>query len=760
VLDKITNKACDPYINHKAFEPNEPGGEQKMTRALQTLLLTSASFAAFAVTTPVLAQQADSAAASPGQTAAPTAQLAEVVVTAEKQPSEAQSTPISLDVFQAKTLQENGVGNIAELSALDPTINIGQSAGASIITIRGVSSRDTTEIGDSDVAVNIDGIYLQRPTGMNASFYDLSRVEVLRGPQGTLYGRNAVGGVINIITQAPILGSSSGYVSMEEGNYDTTNLDGAVNVPLGDTLVMRASFVSRYNEGYRDNGMAGRGDDEDDRGGRLQFLYKPNDQLHALFGVSYLHQGGTGSVYDGVPLTFDADGSVATRAPTSAYSATHFPLNTAGHLNVDDLLAHAQIDYDFGSAILTYIGGYHRQDYQSTWDNDGQATKGYLYTRNELTNDLSQEIRLASANKNGFVWQVGAYYFHEAFPLNNYFDLLDSSNVPVNLREYHYHVPSTSYAAFGQISYDITGKLRVTGGTRYSHDDKQRTGYSYVGSLTQNVNSGTAVRAYAIERSHVTSSKVTWLAGLDYKLSPWNLLYGKVETGYKSGGFNNFGLGTYAPETLTDYEVGSKNRFFHDTMQVNLSGFYYDYRDQQVSEYVAALGNTAIVNAGVSHIYGSELETIAKLTANDQLDFSAAYLHARYVSLEVANGSSNLSLNGNETIQSPEWTLTGAYQHTFYALGGTLVPRVQSQYLTSYYLTINNNPDDRQRAFTRTDLSLTYRPANVNLSVQAYVRNIENSVVISDASQSGVYDAVLYQFDPPRTYGVQAQFNW
>lgn len=734
-----------------------------MTRGLQTLLLTSAGITLFAATAPTPAQQANAAAAAATTQvtdAPPAVGLAEIVITAEKKPSEAQRTPISLDVYQAKTLQENGVGSVAQLAALDPTINVGQSAGASIITIRGVSSRDVTEIGDSDVAVNIDGIYLQRPTGMNASFYDLSRIEVLRGPQGTLYGRNAVGGVINIISQAPILGSNDGYVAIDGGNYDTMNLDGAANVPLSDSLAMRASFVSRYNEGYRDNAAAGRGDDEDDRGGRLQLLFKPNDQLSALAGVSYLHMGGAGAVFDGVPLTFDTAGKVTTRPPTDAYAATHFPLNTAGQLNVDDLLLHAQVDYDFGPATVTYIGGYHRQDYNSSWDNDGQATKGYIYTRHELTNDVSQEVRLASSNKHGFVWQVGAYYFHEDFPLNNYFDLLDSSNVPVNLREYHYHVPSTSYAAFGQVSYDITGKLRVTGGARYSHDDKRRTGYSWVGGLVQNVNSGTAVRSYAVENSHVASGKVTWLAGLDYQVTTWNLLYGKVETGYKSGGFNNFGLGSYAPETLTDYEIGSKNRFLHDTVQVNVSGFYYDYKDQQVSEYVPSLGNTAIVNAGVSHIYGSELETIARLSEADQLDFSAAYLHGRFVSLNVANGTSNVSLAGNETIQSPELTLTAGYQHTFRAFGGTVVPRVQTQYLTSYYLTINNNPDDRQKAFTRTDLTLTYRPGGLDMSIEAYVRNVENTVVITDASQSGVYGAVLYQYDPPRTYGLRAQFNW
>jgi len=703
------------------------------------------------------AQQANSS--DTDASSASGSQLGDIIVTAEKHPSTAQTTPIALNVYDAQTLKNNNVGNVAELSNFSPSINIGQSAGASIITIRGVSSRDVTEIGDPAVAVSIDGIYLQRPTGMNASFYDLERIEVLRGPQGTLYGRNATGGAINIITQKPLLDQDAGYIALDAGNYRTINVDGAVNLPIGDKAAVRASFVSQYNDGYRFNGVSN-GDDQNNKGGRLQLLWKPTNRLSMNIGGSYLHMGGTGSVYDGVPLVVGADGIATTRPPSNAYDATHFRLNTAGYLNVNDLLLHGQVDYDFGPATLTYIAGYHRQDYNMSWDNDGQPTKGFIYTRHELTRDFSQELRLASSNKHGLVWQVGGFYFHESFPLNNYFDKLSSSDVPVNVREYHYQVPTTSYAAFGQASYDITDKLRITGGVRYSHDDKRRNGYSYVGSLTQDVDSGTATRTYAIEASHVTTSKVTWHAGLEYQVAPHNLLYAKADTGYKAGGFNNFGFGTYAPETIQAYEIGSKNRFLNNALQVNLSAFYYDYKNQQVAQYVQSVGTTITVNAGVSHMYGGELETNFKPSANDQLDFSAAYLHAKYVDLAVAAGTSNVSLDGNDVIQSPKWTLTAGYQHDFPAFHGTLTPRVQTQYRSAYFLTIYNRPDDRQEAFTRTDVSLTYRPDNTGLSVSAYVHNLENAVVITDASESALYGAVLYQFDAPRTYGMRVQFDW
>ncbi|WP_068085289.1 TonB-dependent receptor [Novosphingobium rosa] len=694
---------------------------------------------------------------APEAAAEPTSGIHDIVVTATKRETNSQSTPIALNVFGAEQLKQNGVSNINELGAFAPTVNIGQSAGASIITIRGISSRDTTEIGDPAVAVNIDGIYLQRPTGMNAAFYDIARVEVLRGPQGTLYGRNATGGAINIISQAPT-SKNEGYAMFEGGNYGTTNGEIAINRRLSDDLDMRVSGVVHNNDGYRQTGNGTRAEQNVNQGGRIQFKYHPGSRLTATFGASYMHIGGEGTAYLQMP-TQTVNGVDVTRPPSTAYGATHFSLNTPGHLNIQDVMLHGQIDYDLGPATITSITGYHRQRYINNWDADGSDSKGFNYSRNELTADASQELRLSSNNKHGFVWQIGGFYFHEAFPLNNFFYKNATNGTPVAIREYHNSVPSESYAFFGQASYDLTSKLRVTGGVRYTHDSKSRVGPDYIGSLTQNVDNG-ATRTYSYDNSHVASSKVTWHAGLDYQIDSAHLLYAKADTGYKAGGFNQFGYGNYAPETLTAFEGGSKNRFLDNKLQVNLSGFYYNYKNQQVNQYVAAVGTTITVNAGVSHMYGGEAEFIAKLSDDDQFDATAAYLHAKYVDLAVANGTVNQSLAGNDVIQSPKWTLGAGYQHTFHLLGGTLVPRVQTQYRTKYFLTIYNRANDRQDAFTRTDLSLTYKPEGGRWTAQAYVHNLENSVVITNAAASATYGGVLYQFDAPRTYGARLTYNW
>ncbi|WP_454887538.1 TonB-dependent receptor [Sphingomonas oryzagri] len=722
--------------------------------------LATVSTAMFAATG-VCAQASGQPPATP-QTATPQpasgASIGEIVVTAEKRSNSAQNTPIALAVYDKSALLRNGVGDVHSLSVMSPAINIGASTGTTILTVRGISSRDTTEIGDPDVAVSIDGIYLQRPTGMNAAFYDLDRVEVLLGPQGTLYGRNSVGGAVNIISQKPEA-NFGGYLQAEVGNYNAHNFEGAINVPITDNFYARVSGVSRDHDGYRDTSPAGKGDDEHDHGGRVQFLWKPTDRLTVQVGGSFLKQTGYGSAIDGEPLTYDPTHTVVTNRPPDSDGATHFAHNATGNLDINDKLARAQVNYDFGGVSLTYLGGYHRQDYENFYDTDGNAIKSFTYLRHELSKDVSQELRLASNNQKGFVWQFGGYYFHENLQVNNFLNT-DPFGTSVNLREYHYHVPVSAYAAFGQASYDVTNKLRLTGGVRYSRDSKARTGYTYQGSLTQDVSSGTAVRTYGIDDEHEKSSKVTYHAAIDYQATPRNLLYAKFDTGYKDGGFNNFGFPSYGPETITAYEVGSKNRFLNGRVQLNASAFYYDYKNQQVTELVPSQPTAIILNAGKSRIYGADLQGIVKPSASSQFDFSVAWLHARFVDLQVANGSSNLNLDGNDEVQAPKWSITGGYQYTFNTKGGDLTLRLQTQFRSSYHLTINNVPSDKQDAFTRSDATLTYKPAGTHFTFEAFVRNLENAVVITNANVSTTYGSILYQFDPPRTYGARVRYDF
>jgi outer membrane receptor protein involved in Fe transport len=217
-------------------------------------------------------------------TADPSQTLSDVIVTAERREASAQRTPIAMSVLSPDTLQRNGVSALSDLARIAPSVNFSFVRSNAVITIRGVSSRDTTEIGDPAVATSIDGFFYQRTIGLNDSVFDLERVEVLRGPQGTLYGRNATGGAINFITAKPKpeFGAS---VRGGFGNYNSINTEGMVNVPVTNWLAIRASFATRSHDGYRNNAPGPNGDDAAAKAARIHLLFTPTDRLRVLLFV-------------------------------------------------------------------------------------------------------------------------------------------------------------------------------------------------------------------------------------------------------------------------------------------------------------------------------------------------------------------------------------------------------------------------------------------------------------------------------------------
>ena len=686
------------------------------------------------------------------QDSAPAAQqddgvgLADIVVTAEKREANVQRTAIAIDVVTSDKLAKNGVANMESLQAVAPGVQFGQSGANTIVTVRGVSGRDTSEIGDPAVAINMDGIFLQRPAGMNAAFFDLDRIEVLRGPQGTIYGRNATGGVINVISKRPQLDDFGGYAAVDAGNYNTINIEGAVNVPLSDKLAIRASGISRDHEGYRSVGNGRRGDDENSRGGRLQLLFKPTSNLSVLLSGGYLKQTGFGPVQAGYPTTRPTP-------PTDPDEVSNVPLNFDNDYNLTRKTASAQVDYDFGPAKLTYLFGYVGVDKDQTFDNDGTATKSYVFHAGEFSDDYSHELRLSSNNDGPFTWQTGLYYYKQDLEVRSQ-NYVNPNGDIVLLRDYHYDVGVKSKAAFGQVSYAFTDQLKASAGIRWSQDTKTRTGYALNGPSLVNPPVTQPVLNYAPTDDRSRDSDVSYHIGLDYQATSRNLIYAKVDKGYKSGGFTS--INAYGPETVIAYEIGSKNRLLDNSLQLNLTGFLYDYSDQQVSQTTTQ--GVQVLNAGSSRVKGLEAQIEWKASNSDSVDLSINWLHARFKTFEVNTGGVNVDLAGNRLIQAPDWALSGGYEHMFdLPNGGNITPRVQATWRSKSYLTFYNNPNDRQKAYETVDASLTYTAPNGAWSLQAYGRNLTNSVILTGASIGSFTGTNFYQFAAPRTYGVRLQ---
>ncbi len=285
-------------------------------------------------------------------------QLKEVTVTAEKKVNTAQKTPITMSVMDAESLRHNDISNMVDLGAYAPSVSIATSGANTIVGIRGVSSRDTGELGDPAVSIAVDGFTLQSLTGINMTMFDLERVEILRGPQGTLAGRNATAGAINIITAKPE-DIYSGAVAVELGNYGAHNTNAHVNLPINPIAKLRIAMQTRDHDGYRDNAPAEDGDDEHSKAARAILQVDPSDHWTMLLTGEYSKSDGVGGVIQGVSQNYNTDGTVVTdQRPDIPGDGKSFYASAGGHTNIYNRMLRFSTTYDMDWASLTYQGGY------------------------------------------------------------------------------------------------------------------------------------------------------------------------------------------------------------------------------------------------------------------------------------------------------------------------------------------------------------------------------------------------------------------
>jgi iron complex outermembrane receptor protein len=742
---------------------------------------------------------------------------AEIIVTAQNRTQNVQDVPIAISVIGGETLKASGITDFSAIQRVAPVVNIVNDTTATRVTIRGIGSNASGEAQDQAVAVNIDGEYLNRPTVLNASLFDLDRVEVLRGPQGTLYGRNATGGAINFVTRKA--GNDFGINgSLSYGNYDHVVAEGGIDVPLGDIGGIRASGFYSKRDGYffHPNFNARTGDD-DTKAGRISLRLEPAEGLKMNFAVERvavdvavpaqasinLNANGNGPVegcltagwVEFAPLV---PGSqcvpVATNfQPTINRSSYDAPRTGTGVNNTRSTAIRGTLQYDFGPATVTYNVGYRMTDRTSSVP----LSPAFVFeTFQDDVDTQSHELRL-NGESDLLIWQLGGFYFKERQVIDRG---LFNAGAPVaflgangGYQNYFRRpkVDAKSWAIFGQTDITLTDTLTAVVGARYT-DDKRNAIFENLGTGFRNptsalFNSGRTritVPATAAQTQLLRSDadKLTWLAGLNFKPNDDTLVYAKVATGFKAGGFDS--IGVFAPETNTAYEVGSKLNFGSNSQHTfNVSAFYNDYTDLQVSVLVDTTLGAQVFNAGKATIWGVEADAVFKLSDNDTFTASVNYLNSRFDRLLASvpvfcvncglGAVSDLdpsptvltqpNLAGNKPPLAPEWTIVVGYDKVI-PLGdmGDLTASVMSTFKSSYFNDIFNFRDAQQRAFTNTDISLTYRPESRKWSLQAFARSLENARPIAFASftVAGNDDLINYQFGAPRTYGVRLAFDF
>ncbi|MDI1297450.1 MAG: TonB-dependent receptor [bacterium] len=729
-----------------------------MRTAISTLLLSTA-FAALACSAQGAAAQTDATPQDP-TTVTPQNELTEIVVTANRVATSAQKTATALTVYSGADLASAGISSVQNLQTIDPSVSVTSSTGAAYVAVRGIASTDVTEIGDPSVPIARDGFFTNRSFSIGTSMYDLERVEVRKGPQGTLFGRNSTGGLISIITQKPTKDRSA-YGSIEVGNYDAVNVEAGVNLPASDKVQFRFSGISRRHDGYRNlTVINGAGDDEKTVSGRAQVAFQPFEGFSGL--ISYQHD------------EIDAVGDVAYQSQISSVPSIadekRFPnyQPTFTRLNGDRIRWEFSYDALPLGLTLTYAGGYDKQSWKHSTDastlNGAQLQQ---FRQSESPATWNHEVRIATPQDNPFTLQAGYFHFDEKNTIDSGLMVRSGAFANQYLIKFDYKVKTQSDAVFGQAAYKFGDTLRLSAGMRYTWDKKDREGN---GVLNLQVASGGFLPPILVTtpgNGSISQHKPTYHLGLDWTPTNQNMLYVKYDSGYKSGGFNSNGSAPsvdYGPENLDAFELGTKNRFFDNKLQFNAAAFYQNYKGYQASQTTAVISDgSGTFNIGSAKIYGVEAQLIA-LLGGVRLDLNGTYLHANFdkdVGSVVDGASVTRDISGNRLPNAPRMSVTAGLEYTIPVGDGTLKPRVDGKYSSSSYYSVFNDPDTRQGRYATGNLSLTYVPTvDGPLELQIFVRNFTDEAVFSNAARNFVGGVNTYQFQPPRTYGGRLSFRF
>lgn len=721
--------------------------------------------------------------------------LEEIVVTAQKFEQNLEKTPVPVTAVTEESLRVLGITTTPELTELTPNLVVAPTTSSAQLAIRGAVSTTVGDEGDPAVAFNVDGVYLARPRAAITALYDVDRVEVLRGPQGTLWGRNAIGGAINVITNKPTTDGFAVEGELQYGNYNELLAYGMANMPVSDTFALRIAYQSERHDGYANNAPARDSDDLDVVAGRLEALWKPVDNFSALLTVSSFHNGGVGLG------SFNGGFNLGIYQQTTGYTPFNYP-EAPGQQYEDELAQDLTLTLDWKLPwfTVTYVGGIRDDTDREASD---QAVDGPIVnvfrtltenpyggtclnaedpTCTELrllfqSRQISNELRLSNETAQ-LKWVLGFLYFKEDADEYGAVDPCPC-NPAIGITFNYPRFSDDTHAVFGQATWSIIPSLRLTAGLRYNDDFKGQYGYLYFGiPVADLVGTGPndcfqfcSGAPNSIDFASEYFHKVTWKAGLDYDLTPNSLLFGFVATGYKDGGFQDGlpPLNEFKPENMIDYEIGSKNMLLDRRLQINVDLFHQIWSDYQstASEFINNQNQPITVNAGRATINGIEFESEELLTPQDRAAFDMTFMHAYFTSFPLPDGDNfdgNVpeDLAGRNLPYVPHVSLRLSYWHTFsLGTGASVVPRIDTGYVSDMNLDYHNYPVGNVPAYTRTGASLTYYAPKV-WSVQLYGKNLENHAVLVsmqlDNSVPLAYEGIAGKdgvFLPPRTVGIR-----
>lgn len=703
----------------------------------------------------------------------------EIVVTAQKRESSLQDTPLAVTALTGATIEKSGTVTVQDIAAITPGLVVGGNAGFEYaISIRGISSAVAGSGADTPTGTYVDGVYLGRPVGAIFDLADIERIEVLRGPQGTLYGRNTVGGAVSVYTGKPsheFEGKLRGTVA-ERG---IRRIAGAVGGPVvEDTLNGRISVSYSSSDSWVENLTGSDLFDVESFIVRGVLEYMPSDDISFLLRADY------GKVDDPFYGKNIATESVSPPAvtPDLLEDFNRVSLSDVSFMEREFYGTSLEVSVNFGEHILTSISAYRENEHVYETDTDGSPLRIFRSANRENQHQFSQELRLNSPGGETLDWILGAYFFTETVVQDFYVDVLPAA---VNFGRFSKNKTS-SYAAFGQADWHVSERLTATIGLRYSYESKD-FGFTFQPTPLTPDQIGEAydrIVLFPQRAPYVTDteswSAVTGKVGLSWQLTDDALLYGSISQGFKSGGFNfapvnPAGDAPFDQEDLIAYEVGVKADVFDGVARANLSAFYYDYKDLQVRIPIEP-GVILIENASDARVYGGEFELQVRPLDRLLIQGSLAVLHTEYSAFVQTGGviplctggesgvtSQNIAfcdVSGNELNRAPSYTFNVVVEYTM-PIGDTgyLVPRVSYSYEDSVFYTEQNDHVFGHDGYETLDASLTYRSGSEMWSVSVFGRNLTNDRIYTHVVPIGTAP-MASGINEPRTFGVSVNLDF
>lgn len=771
---------------------------------LRALLGTTAT--ALALASPALAEEAGTAEQGSGG-------LNEIIVTAQRRAENLQEVPIAVSAVTAEALETTGIDTTRDLPQVIPSVQFTRSGPSGLFFVRGVGTTNAAAGEEGANAVYVDGVYMADLGQTINYFNNIERIEVLKGPQGTLFGRNATGGLIHVITREPgDTLKADGEFGL--GNYETISARAYVGGPIAQGLSADVAVTkSHQNKGWGRNLTRGtKNKFQSFSGIRSKIVARPSDSLKFTLSGDYLQNRDNPvgwRIADGTIGTGLNRGPGVAGTPAGAIVADDHD-TTANNLALTKQKIYGgslTAEADLGFATLTSISAYRKTRTNSDFDVDGGPLPLIRIQFLSGMKSFQQELRLASNDTDPLSWQIGGFFLNTKA---NNSSIFSGAAFGTAHQEIEAKLDSKSYAVFGEATYAITPSTKLTGGVRYTTDRRHFDASQYtvtaagvrLPGATVTIPSGQPLATPGVQNSRLKYNKLTWRVALRQELADDISVYASANRGFKSGSYSlqNPLNDPYLPQTITAYEVGLKSELFDRRLRVNLAGFHYKIDGYQVrSAAVANPGSSLVLNAATVKVDGIELEFEAAPTDQLRLFGGATLLDSRYgrfggvgeafqapivypsISGQTAATTCPAALRGTKNpgvVAAGTWV--GGYFTCFGDVSGNQVsnaPKFAASFGATYTVPVSETgslrvtglyaynsgyyfePDNiaRQRRFHLFNASVEYRPTE-NVGIELWGRNLGNTDYAAQKITTGT--GTVQTNGAPRTYGVNVKFDF